>query len=63
MIPVRPRLICIAVALLLFGSACRASGTRPRAGHVDLGEEAAGLVSAFNADAGKVRAIFIASPT
>jgi hypothetical protein len=60
---VRSRLVWLAAALLLVGSACRSSRTELIAGHVDLGGDLEKLVSAFNAEEGKVRAILIASPT
>jgi hypothetical protein len=53
----------LAAAMLLVGSACRSSRTEQVPGHVDLGGDLQALASAFNADEGKVRAIFIASPT
>lgn len=46
-------------AVLLAVSACRAAPSE----HVDLGMSMDALRSAFTADSGKVRAIFLASPT
>lgn len=56
-------LVGVLVGVLLAAPACRSSRDVPAPAHVDLGGNLQGVVSAFNADKGKVRALFIASPT
>jgi len=46
---------------LLILAGCRPSG--PASGHTVLAEDLSPLRAQFNADAGKVRAIFLAAPT
>jgi hypothetical protein len=48
-------------ALLLMLAACGAGGSAPV--HTALSDDLSPLRAQFNADAGKVRAIFLASPT
>jgi hypothetical protein len=59
----RLRRVGLAGLLLLLSTACGASSGGPVPPHTDLGGDPEALVSAFNADRGKVRAVFIASPT
>ena len=53
---------CVVAFLALTVGACDSGGAPPRP-HATLTGDADGLWSAFNADSGKVRAIFLASPT
>ena len=48
-------------ALLLMFIACKPSGPAP--GHTVISHDLSELRSQFNADAGKMRAIFLAAPT
>ncbi len=57
------RHLWVAGLLFLVSTACGTSSESLAPPHTDLGPDPGTLVSAFNADRGKVRAIFIASPT
>jgi hypothetical protein len=57
------RYLCLTSVVALLMTACGRSGNVAAPPHVDLGGSRAALVSAFNADKGKVRAVLIASPT
>jgi hypothetical protein len=51
----------IAASLLALGGGCGQAGAAPS--HTALRGDVSALRSRFNADAGKVRAIFLAAPT
>lgn len=51
----------LATGLLMAAAACASSG--PASPHMTLNGSLTPLRAAFNADSGKVRAIFLASPT
>jgi hypothetical protein len=57
------RSLWLAVVVAVLASGCGLAGGASGPAHVDLRGSRAGLVSAFNADRGKLRAVFIASPT
>ena len=57
------RNLWLALAVCLLVSGCGLAGQARGPAHVDLSGHRDALVSAFNADRGKLRAVFIASPT
>ena len=61
MLRIRALRLVLVLAVLATGCGLRHDVKGPP--HVDLHGSVSGLVSSFNADEGKLRAIFIASPT
>lgn len=59
----RLRHACLGALLVVISAACARSSDLPAPTHVNLEGSPQAVVSAFNADRGKVRALFIASPT
>jgi hypothetical protein len=57
------RALRLILVLAVFAAGCGLRHDVKGPPHADLHGSTSGLVSAFNADKGKVRAIFIASPT